>query len=85
MRTQSLANLCAAIFTVYFVLHCPPPCAMAINKTCTDQLWDRREDSPAPKSKGQCVGNTPNTLIVEQILISQKAYITYFLHPRLRY
>ena len=45
MRTQSLAKLCTAIFTVYFVSHRPSPCAIAIHKTCTDQLWDRHQDS----------------------------------------
>ena len=34
-----------AIFTVYIVEHRPPPCAVTIHKTRTDQQWNGFQDS----------------------------------------
>ena len=41
---QPLAE-CTAIFTVCIVKHRPPPCAVTIHKTSTDQQWNRFQDS----------------------------------------
>ena len=45
VAVQQLLEKCTAIFTVCIVEHCPPPCAVAIHKTCTDQQWNRFQDS----------------------------------------
>ena len=36
---------CTAIFTVCIVEHRPPPCAVRIHETCTDQQWNGFQDS----------------------------------------
>ena len=37
---------------------------MTIHNTCTDQRWTDTKTVPTSKTKGQCGGNTPNTLIL---------------------
>ena len=64
VAVQQHSAKCTAILTVCIVLHLPPPCAVTIHKTSTDQQWNRFQTVPAYQIKGQCAGNTPNTLIL---------------------
>ena len=60
MAVQQPAAECTAIFTACIVSNRPTPCAATIHKTCTDQ----QSNIPDIQVKGQCSGNTTNTLIL---------------------
>ena len=45
IAVQQLIAECIAISTVCIVEHRPPTCAVTIHKTCTDQQWNRFQDS----------------------------------------
>ena len=63
MAVQQPLAECTAIFIVCIVKHHPPPCAMTIHKTCTDQQWNGfRNSAPHPRSK-------VNVLATHQTLI----------------
>ena len=77
-RTKSHGSGCTTALSgnnryLYRVYHLTPPiipsCAVTTHKTRTDQQWKHggTESTIVPKSKikGQCVGNTPNTLIID--------------------
>ena len=49
VRAMVVALQCTAILTMCIVEHRPPPCAVTIHNTCTNQRWNRYQDSAASK------------------------------------
>ena len=45
MAVQQPLAECTAIFIVCIVKHHPPPCAVTIHETCTDQQWNGFQNS----------------------------------------
>ena len=45
VAVQQHSAKCTAILTVCIVLHLPPPCAVTIHKTCTEQQWNRYQNT----------------------------------------
>ena len=54
---------CTAIFTVCIIEHRPPPYAVIIHQPAQIHSGPDSKTMPASKTKGQCTGNIPNTLI----------------------
>ena len=58
VAVQQLLAEYFATSTVRIAEHRPPPCAVTIHKTCTDQQWNGYQNTSRIKTTGQCVSNT---------------------------
>ena len=62
VQLQQPLSECTAIYAVYFVEHRPPPSAVIIHESCTDQQWNGFQDCARIQDQKVSVLATHQTL-----------------------